>query len=354
MRQAIVGLALALAAGPAVAEDAARQVRWLGELAGMPEGAPTRIVVEASLSAGYGGPYEVSAEGWVAVLAPGSAGDDFDATCVSGRCAIDVGFDGGDLALSADLAGGADAPVAGRYTYTANGEAPVEGEARFTPLTGPAPGLSAFAAADAVSAEELSAWLDITGFEQGFTNIYQAGPPTDRERRGLAQWQAARERPGGGLLLEADLAALRAEAKAARDELFWQNIQGRGWSGSYPAGILHVASGAGSDGVGRRFASETGDAFVEFTQEPPMTEEAWDAFVEARTADREGREGRGYTRVNDDMEIAYEEAGQKINEVYHRREGGVSRMILAYPVAKQDDWRVAEAATVRAFRATAP
>jgi hypothetical protein len=353
MLKAWVGLALALAAAPAAAEEAPAPKRWLGELAGLPEGAPRRIVVDAAQSPGYEA-FETRLEGWLAVLEPALGGDDFDETCVSDRCAITAGLDAGELAIAADLGGEAAGPVEGRYTYTANGEAPMKGTVRFTPIAGPPPGLSAFAPPDAVSAQQLSAWLDVLGFEQGFTNDFEDGPPGDRERRGLAQWQAARERGGGGLILTDDLIALRTEAEAERYRMFWQNIQGRGWSGSYPAGILENASGAGPDGVGRRFTSAKGDAYVEFTAEPPMSEEAWDAFVEARTADREGRESRGYTRVNDDMEVAYTEGGMNVSEVYHRREGRVVRMVLSYPASEVEAWTVTEPAAVRAFRPYVP
>ena len=353
MVKAWTGLALALLAAPAFAHQAPETRRWLGELAGAPEGAPVRIVVDARRSPGYQ-PFQTQLEGWLAVLAPVSAGDDFDETCVSGRCAITAGLDAGELAIAADLAGDKTGPVEGEYTYTANGEAPVKGAVRFTPLAGPPPGLSAFVPPDAVTAQELSGMLDILGFEQGFTNDFATQPPTDRERRGVAQWQAARQRGGGGLILTDDLALLRKEAEAERWKHFWQNIQGRGWQGGYPAGILDIASGAGTDETGRRFTSEKGDAYVEFSNRPPVTDAAWEALVEERTADRPGREGRGYTRVNDDLEVAYAEGGQNVSEVYHRREGSLVRMILSYPAAEAEAWAVTEPATVRAFQPYAP
>lgn len=346
-----IGLALALAAAPALAREAPETRRWLGELAGAPEGAPARIVVDGRLSPGDQA-FESRLEGWLAVLAPTPGGDDFDATYVSGRCAITAGFDAGELAVAADLAGEQREPVEGRFTFTPNGEAAVEGSVRFTPLAGPPPGLSAFAPPDAVTAHQLSGWLDILGFEQGFTNDFADGPPTARERRALAEWQAAGGRGGGGLILTDDLIALRGEAEAERWRVLWAGIDGRGWRGGYPAGILYVASGAGADGVGRRFSSETGDAYVEFTAEPPMTEETWDAFVDERTAERDGRESRGYTRVNDDLEVAYTEDEKNVAEVYHRREASMARMVLSYPAADAEKWAIFEPATVRAFRPT--
>lgn len=350
MLKAWIGLALMLACtAPAAAQEAPETRRWLGELSGGPEGAPRRVVLDAELSPGYEA-FETRLEGWLAVLDPALGGDDFDETCVAARCAITAGLDGGELAIAADLGGESAGAIEGRYTYTAYGGEPSKGTVRFTPLTGSPPGLSAFAPPGAVTAQELSGWLDILGFEQGFTNDFEDGPPGDRERRGLAQWQAARERGGGGLILADDLAVLRKEAEDERWRVFWQNIQGRGWQGSYPAGILSIASGAGTDETGRRFTSEKGDAYVEFVARPAMTEEAWDAFVDERTADREGREGRGYTRVNNDMEIAYTEGGQNVSEVYHRREDSVVRMILSYPAAEAEAWAALEPATVRAFR----
>lgn len=354
MLKAWIGLAFVLiAAAPAVADEAPATRRWLGELSGGPDGGPRRIALDAQLSPGDG-KFETGLAGWLAVLDPALGGDHFSATCVSDRCAVTAGLEGGELAIAADLGGEASGPVEGRYTYEAYGEAPVKGTVRFTPLAGPLPGLSAFAAPDAVTAQELSGLLDILGFDQGFTNDFEDGPPGDRERRGVAQWQAARERSGGGLILQEDLALLRKEAEAERWRVFWQNIQGRGWQGGYPAGILSIASGAGTDETGRRFTSEKGDAYVEFSNRPPMTEEAWDALVEERTADRAGKESRGYTRVNDDMEVAYTEGGRNVAEVYHRREGGVVRMILSYPAADAEAWAVTEPATVRAFRPYAP
>ena len=354
MLKAWIGFALMLtAAAPAAAEEAPATRRWLGELSGVPAGGPGRIVVDARLAPGYE-KFETQLSGWLAVLDPALGGDDFNETCVSDRCAITAGLDSGELAIAADLGGDASGPVEGRYTYEANGEAPVAGTVRFTPLTGPPPGLSAFAPPNAITAQELSGLLDILGFEQGFTNDFEDGPPGDRERRGVAQWQAARERPGSGLILQDDLALLRKEAEAERWKHFWQNIQGRGWQGSYPAGILYIASGAGTDPTGRRFTSEKGDAYVEFSNRPPMTDEAWEALVEERTADRPGRESRGYTRVNDDMEVAYTEGGKNVSEVYHRREGSLVRMILSYPAAEAEAWAVIEPATVRAFKPYGP
>src|SRR5438105_874422 len=61
------------------------------------------------------------------------------------------------------------------------------------------------------------------------------GPPGDMERDALGQWQAQGERPGRGLILADQLAALRADAAAAKAKARWTAVGGKGWKGGYPA-----------------------------------------------------------------------------------------------------------------------
>lgn len=337
---------MALAPLAAQAADDTRHLRLIGEMPPGRDDAPTQVILEIDLTP-TGEAYQMRVEGWLAALAPEADGHGVDGACVEARCVINANLGYRQIAITGDFA--ADTPpTEGRYVWDADNENPLKGVIKLRVLTGDAPGLGAFAPVGAIGRNELSNLLAWAGLSPGFSNDYEDGPPGDSERTALSVWQGANGRPGSGLLLAADIAALRAQAQEQRNTLGWENLKADGWTGGYPALMLPKAT---PEPNGRRFSTPTGEAHAVFAFDPPMTEEAWDAFVEARTAEREGRESRGYTRVNSDMEINYVEGGSYVAEVYHRREKGVARMVLTYPATETENWATPEAVMVRNFRA---
>src|ERR1044072_4578250 len=111
--------------------------------------------------------------------------------------------------------------------------------------------------------------------------------------RALADWQPAVGRPGSGLVLVEDLALLRARSDAAKAAMGWTSIRGPGWRGGYPAALTPKA---GQPPRGRKYSSADGALALVVEVDPPMSDEAWDAFVDQLTEDRPGVERRGYTR----------------------------------------------------------
>jgi len=316
--------------GVASAEEAPRMLRVLGEATSPPpEGMPARFVIDAVIKTDDD-PFKADIEGWMAGLGPGAQGDDIEGTCVEARCAISVSFGYDKLALSADLAG--PAPGTGRLIMTDSDDKKVgEVAVRFTPVAGPVEGLGELAAPDAIRSVELADLLMWNGASTGFSNVRDE--PIDWiERGGVADWQQANERPGAGLILAEDLALLRKTAAAAKSAAGWTPVGGKGWSAGYPAAVLPIVETVGSE---RRFSSADGKLRLVIAIDPPMSEEAFDAFVEKITEDQPGIERRGYTRVNSDMEITWIEKGRLTSAAYHNRENGFVR--LEYSVPEKDE-----------------
>lgn len=321
--------------GVSPAEPGPRLLRVVGETAAASAGAPRRFVIDAVLTPGESA-FQSQVEGWYAELAPGQAADEIEGSCVEARCALSVDTDAGKLAVSADLAG-PGAPGAGRLALTGDDGQPAgEVQVRFIQIKGPVAGLGELAAPDAIKAAELSDLLLWNGAATGFTNS------DDEEvdwlqRRALAEWQGAHERSPSGLVLVEDLAALRSGAAAAKAAAGWKTLgdPAKGWRAGYPAALLPVATRLGAE---QRFSSPAKDAELVLAIDPPLDEAGWDAFVEKVTEDRPAVESRSYTRVNDDMELRYEEKGRVFSAAYHRRPGGLARAEFSYPVARKEAW----------------
>jgi hypothetical protein len=88
-------------------------------------------------------------------------------------------------------------------------------------------------------------------------------------------------------------------------------------------------------GTERRFSSADGKRVLVIAIDPPVGEAGWDAFVDKMTSDRPGVERHGYTRVNDDMEINWEEQGRHVYAAYHSRKGGLARVEYSTPVVEE-------------------
>lgn len=326
-------LAVAALATPAFArEPAARTLRVIGEAAAPIEGAPARFVIDAVITPGDAA-FQGRLEGWFAALPPAGDSDEIEGDCVEARCALSADGENGKLAISADLAG-PGAPGAGKLALTDDEDKTVETAVRFTPITGPVPGLGTLAAPGAIGASELTDLLMWAGYPTGFSNSDDEAVDW-LQREALAEWQAGRQRPGGGLILVEDLALLRGEAVQAKRAADWRPLGGGGWTGGYPAAVLPKASGAAPE---QRFASADGAAVLVVAIDPPLDGDAWDALVDQVTTDRDGVEGRSYTRVNDEMEISYEEKGRVHAAAYHRREGGLARLEFSFPAAQRETY----------------
>lgn len=347
MRSIAIAILAAALGGPAMAEPAPRTLRVLGETTAPPEGVPARFVIDAVIKPGEG--FESEVEGWWTALAPGEGADDIEGTCVETRCALSADAGYRKLSLSADLAG-PGAPGGGRVALSGEegGKGP-EAIVRFTPVTGPIAGLGELAPPDAIRAGELSDLLTWNGVATGFDNTDQDEPVGWSQRRALADWQAQQQRPGGGLVLKEDLVLLRTGAAEARARAGWTALgdPALGWTAGYPAGLLPAAA---RDGAGQRFASADGSAVLVVAVDPPLDDVAWDAFVDKVTEDRSGVDNRSYTRVNDDMEITFEEKGRVHVAAYHNREGGLVRLEFGYPADQREAWGLFDAVLPRSLR----
>jgi hypothetical protein len=151
-----------------------------------------------------------------------------------------------------------------------------------------------------------------------------------------------------GLILAADLRALRAHAEAARAAAGWTRIGGEaeGWSAGYPAALLPKASQAGRE---HRFASADGQAVLVVAVDPPVDDDAFAALTDKLTADRPGRSDNNYTRVNADLIQSYVEAGKAVTAVYHSRPGGLARLVFSRPAGQTDKWEMFDALLSSSF-----
>lgn len=349
MRGVAITMAVLLGApGPVQAFELepGKPLRLVGEAPAAPEGAPKRFVIDALLTEGDE-PFASRIEGWFASLDPADAGSgEISGGCVQERCALSVSLSSGELGVIGDLAAPA-APSRGQLVLEADdAEQPgPPAPAAFTPFGEDAPGLGRLAPRGSIGSHALSDLLAWAGADLGFSNLDDE-EPDERERAALAAWQAETGRPPSGLLLAADLEALRAQVETARRQAGWTVVQGAGWSGGHPGALLRPAAGAGGE---RRFVSADGKAELALAVEPPLDEAAWDALVDRETADDDANENRSYTRVNDDFELSVTRGGVRHVRVWRNREGGLVRMTYRYPA---DDEALArfEPILVRTFR----
>jgi hypothetical protein len=333
------------AAMSARADDEGRPLRLIGEAVGVKEPGPARFFIQAVVTKDDE-PFKSRVEGWLAVLPPGEGSAEITGTCVENACALSASLDDGALALSGDLI--AATPGPGKFQYDSDDQ---KGVARFTPFTGAAiPGVGELAPDNAVDAAELTDILSWNGAAGGFDYTDKEGPPTDTEREALARWQGANERAPTGLILAADLTALRNGAREAKAKAGWTAIGDKtaGWSSGYPAALLPVATRSGAE---QRFASADGKALLVIAIEPPRSDEDFDAFVDAETGDHKDRQDVGYTRVNSDMEVSYTTAGVRHVTAYHTRKDGFARLAFTYP-AESETYQPLDTLVARSLRVT--
>jgi hypothetical protein len=241
----------------------------------------------------------------------------------------------GKFVLTGDF-GDAAGAVAAHFVVKDDDDKTVqEGAATLKPLAQPIPVLGMLAAPDAINEialDDLLVWNDqtvSTGSPPG------DGPPSSSQHEALAAWQEQKGRLATGLIFVSDLAELRADADASRKKARWTPLgdAAHGWSAGYPAAVLPKASRVGAE---QHFISTDGTAVLVVAVDPPMASDAFDAFVDKVSADRDGRSDVNTVRVNGDLEMSYVEGGIATTAAYHNRDGGLARLVFTYPVKAKD------------------
>lgn len=313
--------------------EAPRPLRVLAEATAAVDGTIPRFVIDAVVTPGES-TFHSKIEGWFAALPPGAGSDTVEGACVERQCALSGSLSSGKMALSADLLG--PTPGLGRLILSDDegrkiGESPM----RITVVSGPIPGLGELANPGGVSARELSDILMWNGAGTGFSNADDDGPVGWLQRQALAEWQASKSRPANGLIFKEELMMLRREADRRKSSAGWAAMgePANGWTAGYPAALLPKARVISPSE--KRFTSNDGQAVLVVSIAAPLDEAAWDAFVDGQSADRPGVENRSYTRVNDNMEITYEENGRVVTAAYLNREHGFARMEFSHPIARR-------------------
>jgi hypothetical protein len=199
-----------------------------------------------------------------------------------------------------------------------------------------------------VELSDIQMW---NGSPTDFSNV-EEGPVRWLQRQAIAEWQAAQGRPANGLILKDELAMLRRQADKAKSAAGWAAMgdPAYGWTAGYPAALLPKAQVVSSRE--KRFSSADGQAVLVLSVGPPMSDKAFDAFVDRQVADRPGVSNRSYTRVNSDMEITYEEKGQVISSAYHNRENGFARLEFTRPAARRQTFAAFDTILPRSLRVT--
>jgi hypothetical protein len=332
----------------AFAEPPFRVLRLLGAAPGAHDPVPAAFVIDARLKPGEG-EFQTTLEGWFASIGAPPTSGEVSGACVEKHCAMTVDLDGSKLAFTGDF-GDAAGPVPVRFVLKDDQDKPVvDGAATLSPLGGAVPGLGTLAAADAIDGpgfEDLMMWAH-ESVSSGSQNTDPV--PDGFQRESLATWQQEKGRLATGLIFAADLDQLRAERAAAASRVGWTRLgdPAHGWSGGYPAATLPKAEPAGAE---QRFASADGKARLVVAIDPPMTSEAFDAFVETNTAEREGRSHVNTVRVNGDLEARFEEGGVVTVMAYHNREGGLARLVLTYPADRSEVFEPLEVVLQRQFK----
>ena len=337
----LAAAALCLAAPALAAETDAKPFRLIGEAPSAKDPAPRRFIVEGVMKPGDG-EFQSTLEGWFAGLDDPAPNGSIDGSCVEKHCALSLDVDGSKFALSGEF-GAVAGPTTVRFTVKDDeGKTVQQGPATLRPLTGAVPGLGALAPAGAIDAAELDTLLVWNHQNTGFGGNDPGDPVGSFQRGAVADWQKGKGRVGTGLIFTTDLAELRADAQAARTAAGWTALgdKAHGWSAGYPSALLPKASRAAGE---QRFASADGKTAVAVAVDPPMTGEVFDAYIAKTTADREGRTGVNYTRVNGDLQMRYEEKGVVTVVAVHNRENALARLTFTYPVAAADTWSPYEA-----------
>ena len=334
-RAAFLGLALSLCAATAWAQTPpAKTLRLQGEAPSATDPAPKVFIIDAQVTAGDND-YQTTIDGWFASSAQPAASGEVSGSCVQTKCVLSATVENGKFVLTGDF-GAAAGPVAAHFVVKDGDDKTVqEGAATLAPLAQPVPGLGMLAAPDAVNEiqlDDLLVWND--------QNVSAGSPPSDEapsssQREALAAWQEQKGRLATGLIFTTDLTELRADADAARKKAGWTPLgdAAHGWSAGYPAAILPKASRIGAE---QRYASADGKAMLVIAVDPPMTSDAFDAFVDKISADRDGRSDVNTVRVNGDLEMSYVEGGDATTAAYHNRDGGLARLVFTYPVKAKD------------------
>lgn len=321
VRIGLVAAAVLAIAGPALADEGKTSLRLVGEATGA---MPHRFVIDGWIEGEAG--FERTVEGWAAGLAEGDGSGEVSGSCVENTCALTLNFEAGEVKLSADITGARP----GRWKMESDMEGKAQsGTVTLKPFSGPAPEVGELAPPGSISGSALADLLAWNGASVGFSNARSDDPPDGFELSSLAEWQMAGGRPGTGLLTAADLKALKDGAAAAKSKAGWTPVKGKGWEAGYPAALLpKMVSSAGGERT--TYSSADGKAWLTLAVEPPMTDDAWDAYVDEQTAEHEGRESLGYTRVNDDMQQNYQEKGATVLVLTRRREGAVVKLTYSY------------------------
>lgn len=335
-----LALTLALIAAPAMAEDAPRSLRLVGSAPIGEGGAAQRFAIDALIEDGDG-PLQTRVEGWLAGIDPVADGapavmGEVEGACVDDRCALSAGLGERKLLLSGDLT--KPGASTGKVVLQDSADKVVaEGPASFTPFADTLPGVGRLVAVGAVTGQDLAEPLLWAGFPTGYANT-DDDPPAEYERKAFAAWQAAKGRHPTGLFTVDDLAALRAEAAAAKTAAGWTPLPlSGGWKAGYPAAMLRSLSVASTPSE-RRYASDDGKASLLTRTDAPMDDDAWDAFIKAETSTADGRETHGYMRVNDDFELNYTRGDRTTAAYYFNGDKGLRRMEFSYPTADDERW----------------
>jgi hypothetical protein len=349
---AALGVALMAAPTPGAwaQEPAPRPVRVLAEAVSLIGDVQPRFVIDARIAPGAS-LFHSEVNGWLAALPPGSGSDTLEGSCVESQCAVTAALSSGKMALSADLAGHGP-PGMGRLILSDDdGRKIGESAMRITVITGPVPGLGELAPPDAVGAVELSDILMWNGSPTDFSNV-EEGPVGWLQRQALAEWQASKGRHANGLILKEELFILRFQADRAKKAAGWAAMgdPSRGWTAGYPAALLPKAQVVNARE--KRFTSADGQAVLTMTVDAPLSSKAFDAFVAQQVADRPGVTNRSYTRVNNDMEITYQEGGKVVSAAYHNRPRGFARLEFSRPVARATTFQAFDTVLPRSLRVT--
>lgn len=320
-------------------DDPGKPLRLIGQTPPIkgPDGAPgaaRRFVIDARVKPGDG-EFQSTLEGWFAGLDDDPPVGEISGSCVEKRCAFTVSVPDGKMAFTGDLLDAAAGPVVAHFTVK-DDEDKVTGQGAVTlrPVAEPIAGFGVLAAPDAIDAASLDDLL-VWGHQNATSGDHPGEPVGESQRTTLADWQKAKNRAGTGLIFEADLTQLRAEAAEARKAAAWTMLgdAAHGWTAGYPAALLTRASHAGAE---QRYASTDGKAVLIVAIDPPMSGEAFDALVEKETADNPARTSVGYNRMNNEMDVRYEEKGVVHVMAWHNRDGGLARLSFTYPAAAND------------------
>jgi hypothetical protein len=326
-----------------------RTLRLVGAATDAHDPVPAAFVIDARLKPGDG-EFQSTLDGWFAAIAAPAVSGEVSGSCVEKHCALTVDLDGAKLALTGDFADGAG-PIPARFVLKDDQDKAVQnGAATLSTLGGTVPGQGALAAPDAIDQSDFDDLLMWAHQTVSAGSAPSDPVPSSFQHESLATWQQEKGRLATGLIFAADLDQLRTERAAATRTAGWTPLgdAAHGWSGGYPAALLPRGDPAAAE---QRWASADGKARLVVAIDPPMSSDAFDAFVETATADRAGRNHVNTTRVNSDLEYRFEEGGVVTVAAYHNREGGLARLVLTYPADRSDAFEPFEVILQRQFQA---